>query len=127
MEFAAACGPSVRLPGRQICPRKRRAGTELSAPHAHVTQFQPPGASKLPASCHYIDAGANSQTLVSCDLTAGDLLDGAADVRSYCQDKYADNIVVHVPIPAPKVTCNPSYSSSPYAGTCTAMPWVVTP
>jgi hypothetical protein len=84
-------------------------------------------ASKLPPSCHYIDAGANSQTLVSCDLTAGDLLTGAPDVRSYCQDKYADNIVVHVPVPAAKVTCDPYSSTSYYADSCTAMPWVVTP
>jgi hypothetical protein len=81
---------------------------------------------RLPANCRYIDTGENGQTLVSCDLTASDLITGAADVRSYCQDKYADVIVVHVPIPT-GVTCDPTTSESPYAGSCSATPWVLAP
>jgi hypothetical protein len=83
-------------------------------------------ATKLPPSCRYIDAGDNNQTLVSCDLTASDLLYGTADVRQACADKYADQIVVHVPIPT-GVTCDPTTSDSPYAGSCSATPWVLEP
>jgi hypothetical protein len=83
--------------------------------------------SDLPANCRYVDLGDGSQTLVTCDLTAGDLLYGAADVKQYCAEKYADNIVVHVPVPKTKVTCDPSTSTSPYADTCSATPWIVTP
>jgi hypothetical protein len=80
--------------------------------------------SQLPPNCRYVDIGENGQTIVSCDLSAADLLYGAADVRSYCQEKYADNIVVHVPIPT-GVTCDPSTSESPYAERCSATPWVL--
>jgi len=83
--------------------------------------------SELPANCRYVDIGDGSQTLVSCDLTASDLLSGAAEVKAYCADKYADNIVVHVPIPKSNVTCDPASSSSPYAETCSATPWILTP
>ncbi len=82
--------------------------------------------SQLPPNCRYVDIGENGQTLVSCDLSAADLLNGAADVRSACADKYADSIVVHVPIPT-GVTCDPSKSESPYAGTCSDTPWVLKP
>jgi hypothetical protein len=84
-------------------------------------------ASTLPANCRYVHPGDNSQTLVACDLTADDLLSGAADVKSYCQEKYADSIVVHVPIPAAKIQCDPAGSTSPYASTCSATPWILTP
>ncbi len=83
--------------------------------------------STLPANCHYVHLGDNSQTLVACDLTAGDLLYGAADVKSYCQEKYADSIVVHVPVPADKISCDPSQSDSPYAATCSSTPWILEP
>jgi len=81
---------------------------------------------KLPPSCHFIELGDGSNTVVGCDLNAGDLLAGAADVRAYCQDKYADNVVVHVPIPRTNVTCDPKSSYSAYAETCSATPWVLT-
>ncbi len=80
----------------------------------------------LPPNCRYVDIGENGQTIVTCDLSAADLLYGAADVRAACADKYADMIVVHVPIPS-GVTCDPSTSESPYAGTCSATPWVLKP
>jgi len=83
--------------------------------------------SSLPPDCRYVPIGGDSQTLVACDLTASDLLSGAADVKSYCQVKYADRIVVHVPIPAAKVQCDPASSTSPYAGTCSQTPWILTP
>ncbi len=83
--------------------------------------------SKLPANCRYLELGDASQTLVECDLTAGDVLYGASDVRAFCQEKYADNIVVHVPVPSDLITCDPSTSTSSYAGECSATPWILTP
>lgn len=83
--------------------------------------------SHLPANCRYVDIGDNSQTLVTCDLVASDVASGAADMKQFCHDKYADLVVVHVPIPKANVTCDPSTSTSPYAATCSATPWVVTP
>jgi hypothetical protein len=81
----------------------------------------------LPANCRYVELGDASQTVVTCDLTAADLLyGGAADVRALCQDKYADNVVVHVPVDTSMVRCDPSSSKSPYAATCSATPWIVT-
>lgn len=82
--------------------------------------------SQLPPSCRYVDIGENGQTIVTCDLSAGDLLAGSADVRAACADKYADMIVVHVPIPS-GVTCDPEASDSPYAESCSATPWVLKP
>lgn len=72
----------------------------------------------LPPSCRYVDLGDASRTLVSCDLTAGDVLASSSDPKARCRDKYADNVVVHVPIPAADLVCDAS---------CGASPWVVTP
>ena len=84
------------------------------------------GLSELPAGCRFADLGDDSQTVVTCDLTAADVLDYGLDLKARCQTKYADNVVVHVPMPAPSgVQCAPEASASPYAGTCTATPWVL--
>ncbi|HLU65406.1 MAG TPA: hypothetical protein VKZ63_03995 [Kofleriaceae bacterium] len=83
---------------------------------------------ELPAGCHFVDLGDGSQTVVTCDLAAGDVLDYALDLKARCQTLYADNVVVHVPMPAEDgVRCAPEASSSPYAGTCTATPWLLQP
>ncbi|MBA2538321.1 MAG: hypothetical protein H0V17_01695 [Deltaproteobacteria bacterium] len=125
MTRLAECGCSVTGDplAEQISPWEMR-GFPLGGWSGFVSGSE--AESDLPASCRYVDLGENGQTLVSCDLSAGDLLLGAADVRSYCQDKYADNIVVHVPIPT-GVTCDPSKSESPYAGSCSETPWVLEP
>jgi hypothetical protein len=81
----------------------------------------------LPAGCRYAAIGEDSQTVVTCDLTATDVLDWAMDLKGRCQTKYADNVVVHVPMPRDRVTCTPEQSPSKYAGTCTATPWVLEP
>jgi hypothetical protein len=83
--------------------------------------------SRLPPNCRYVALGDGSQTLVTCDLTAGDVLYGSADMKAHCAEKYADNIVVHVPIDPSPITCDPASSASPYADTCSSMPWIVTP
>jgi hypothetical protein len=84
-------------------------------------------ATKLPPSCRFVQLDDMSQTIVTCDLNARDLVDGAADVKAACATKYADNIVVHVPIDPAVLVCEPNTSSSPYADSCSATPWVVTP
>lgn len=82
----------------------------------------------LPAGCRFIDVGDGSQTVVTCDLTGSDVLDYALDLKGRCQTKYADNVVVHVPMPATtSIACAPSSSASPYADSCPALPWLLQP
>ncbi len=82
----------------------------------------------LPAGCEYINDGEGSDTLVTCDLSAAEVIRGANDLKGYCMDKYADNVVVHVGLPpAEGIACDPSTSDSPYASTCGTTPWVVEP
>lgn len=82
----------------------------------------------LPTGCRFVDVGDDSQTVVTCDLTATDVLDFSLDLKGRCQTKYADNVVVHVPMPAAAaVACTPDESASPYADTCPALPWVLHP
>jgi hypothetical protein len=125
MTRAAECGCSVSGPdslGKLISPATRR-GFQLGTWTGFVSGDQ--AATRLPANCRYVQA--SSQTLVTCDLTADDLLLGAADVKAYCSEKYADSVVVHVPIPKGVVSCDPTKSTSPYADHCSAMPWIVEP
>jgi hypothetical protein len=126
MTRVAECGCSVSgdVPLAELVSPWEVRGFQLGGWNGFVSGSETE--TELPANCRYVDLGENGQTIVSCDLTASDLLYGAADVRSYCQEKYADNIVVHVPIPA-GITCDPSRSESPYAGTCSATPWVLKP
>lgn len=84
------------------------------------------GRSNLPNGCRYEDVGDGSETVVTCDLTATDVIDYALDLKGLCQTKYADNVVVYVPMPAPSaIECSPSSSESPYAESCPALPWVL--
>lgn len=86
------------------------------------------GLAELPAGCRFVDLGDDSQTVVACDLTATDVIDYAPDLKGRCQTKYADNVVVHVPMPqADAVSCSPDEAGSAYTGTCTATPWLLEP
>jgi len=76
----------------------------------------------LPAGCRHVDVGDGSQIIVACDLTASDLLASASDPKGRCREKYGDNVVVHIPIPAAAIVCNPAPD---VAESCGAMPWVV--
>lgn len=84
-------------------------------------------ATDLPVGCEYVPLGDGSQTLVACDLFAGDVLAHASDLKGFCHDQYADSLVIHVPIPAEVISCYAQDSTSPYADSCTQAPWVVTP
>jgi hypothetical protein len=81
---------------------------------------------ELPPGCRYIETGdtQSTRTLVSCDLTASDLVVSANDPKGKCREKYGDNVVVHVPVPASKVVCNPP-ADGQYSKSCDAQPWVL--
>ena len=83
-------------------------------------------ANRLPAGCEYAELGDDSRTIVRCALTGGDVLQGQTDLKGYCRSRFADNIVVHLPLPASGLSCEPSLSESPYASTCSQTPWVIT-
>lgn len=84
------------------------------------------GIGELPSGCRYLDEGEGSDTLVTCDLTAAEVIMGSFDLKGYCMQKYGDNVVVHVPLPPrDAVSCAPEQSESPYADSCSATPWVL--
>jgi hypothetical protein len=81
---------------------------------------------QLPSGCRYIETGDtdSTKTLVACDLTASDVLSSQQDPKQKCREKYGDNVVVHVPVPAGAIVCTPP-ADGQYAATCSSMPWVV--
>jgi hypothetical protein len=81
------------------------------------------GARELPAGCRHVDTGEDAQTLVACDLTAGDVLVSASDPKNLCREKYGDNVVVHIPVPTKAVVCKPPAGG--YTNSCGLMPWVI--
>lgn len=83
-------------------------------------------ANQLPAGCRYIDTGDadSTSTLVACDLTATDVLASATDPKQRCRDKFGDNVVVHVAVPADAIVCSPPVGG-PYTDSCGAQPWIV--
>jgi hypothetical protein len=78
----------------------------------------------LTSGCQYAQTGDDSHTVVLCQLTANDVLQNANDVKRACHDKYADSVVVHVPIPKSALICEPD-RSTPAGMSCSATPWVV--
>jgi len=82
------------------------------------------GLDTVPPGCRQVELGDNSQTIVTCDLTGADVLNGATDLKRKCTEKYGKDVVVYVPIPQGALTC--SGGDGPYADTCSAEPWVVT-
>lgn len=81
------------------------------------------GESELPPGCRYADTGEDLQALVLCDLTANDVFNALNDPKEVCRATYGNQVVVHVPIPAEAITCNPG--DGPEAEGCGAMPWVI--
>jgi hypothetical protein len=83
-------------------------------------------AAELPAGCRYMKTGDDNaaETIVSCDLTASDVLASQKDVKQKCREKYGDNVVVHIPVPASAVVCTPP-ADGQYSASCSAMPWVL--
>jgi hypothetical protein len=124
-----ACTAAVRL-------AECGCGVALAAPDL-PTALAPPyrlgfplggweGRDILPPGCRYADVEAGSHTIVTCDLTALEVLDHAGELKAHCQSRYADDVVVYVPVPWQLVTCEPPDTET-YAGTCTEHPWAVQP
>ena len=82
------------------------------------------GATELPTGCRYVEIGEDTQVVVSCDLTAADLITSAADPKARCREKYGDNVVVHIPIPSEAVVCEPD-PDAPFTDSCGDRPWEV--
>ncbi len=83
------------------------------------------GPTSLPSGCEYANIGDGTNVVVTCRLTAIELLDHADEVKGYCADKYAENVVVHVPMPAEVDVCR-TPEGKPYTNTCTDKPWLIT-
>ena len=83
------------------------------------------GADDLPTGCRYLDIGDDSRVLVACSLTGADLLRGSDDVKEVCREKYAPNVVVHVPIDPDALTCDAEFRHPDYGHDCEMEPWVV--
>lgn len=81
----------------------------------------------LPSGCRYESVIDGARQVVTCELTAAEVVDNATELKTYCAEKYADDVVVHVPVPAASIECEPEPDSEPYASTCAATPWNVTP
>ena len=75
----------------------------------------------LPPGCKYAETGEDSQSIVLCDITAGDLLANANDPKEFCRSAYGNNVVVHVPLPAEAISCTPGDEA--LAGDCGQTPW----
>jgi hypothetical protein len=123
------CGAAMRLaecgcaPARPISLMRLLASQEVRG--FPLGTWSSP--TELPGGCRYVELGDQSRTVVSCDLTASELLSAARDVKRLCRDKYAANVVVHVPIPDGAFRCAPDRVGNPRATSCDETPWVLRP
>jgi hypothetical protein len=81
-------------------------------------------ADALPAGCRYFNTGESTQTLVTCDLTADDVLKNKTDPKGACRAKYGDDVVVHIPLPQTGLVCSPP-ADGKFADSCTDKPWIL--
>ena len=137
---------SAEVMGRLLIPRQPDANGNVSLRGFRLGTWA--GIDQLPEGCRYVDIDGD-QTLVTCDLTAADVLAKAGDVdddatlvacdptaadmnakasdaMAVCRKKYGRNIVVHVPVPADVIVCDPPQEGH-YAESCSDMPWVLEP
>jgi hypothetical protein len=106
---------------RALVPRQPSSGGAVTLRGFRLGTWS--GASALPAGCRYLDTGDQSQTLVGCNLTAGDVLSAQTDVKGKCREKYGDNVVVHIPVPGDALVCAPP-ADGQYSASCGDMvPW----
>lgn len=94
-----------------------------------------------PPGCHYIETGdvfppgaPEVENLIACPLTANEILShasassGQIDLKSYCDEKFGDDVVVHTLINPFEVECSPEESPSPFADSCPRRaPWALEP
>ena len=86
----------------------------------------------LPAGCRYIEHDADPEeglvdthTLVACDIRASDLANtsNASELKEFCRRRYGDDVIVHVPLPAELIKCEPPADAGPY---CQGLaPWAM--
>lgn len=122
------CSASVRL---AECGCSVADGTPLSEALAPSSELgfglgAWSGPSDLPPGCRYHEVVAGSNNLVVCDLTGAEVLQNAAEIKSYCRDRFADDVVVHIPIAASAIACEPD-PQGVYSDDCPAQPWVLEP
>lgn len=79
---------------------------------------------ELPSGCRFLDTGDDSQVVVGCDFTASDLLSSLSDPKDLCRQKYGDNVVVHIPVPAGAIACE-APEGGEHTDSCGARPWVI--
>ena len=82
------------------------------------------GKETLPPGCRYVEVGDFSRTVVQCNLTALEVINHADEVKKHCIAKYADKIVVHVPLPQTPIVCEPADDAA-YPQGCQEKPWVI--
>jgi hypothetical protein len=122
------CGASVRMAecgcalgsGAPLAPTLAREG-DLGFPLGTWS-----GVTELPAGCRHVEVDPGTHHVVACDLSAAEVVQNQAELKSWCREKYADDVVVHVPIPAAEVVCTPP-TDELYADGCAAQPWVLQP
>ena len=76
---------------------------------------------RLPPGCRYAETGDDSKTIVTCDLTAGDVLGNLSDPKEACRSIYGNNVVAHARVPADQLECQTP--DDPLAAGCGEMPW----
>jgi len=83
---------------------------------------------RLPAGCRYAELGDFSNTVVLCDLNGIEVLNHAGGLKRRCAEKWADELVVHVPLPTHvPMVCEPP-ADGQYSSQCRDnMPWVLQP
>lgn len=70
----------------------------------------------LPPGCQPVATAGGENIVVACELSGAQIIDNQLDMISACNSLYAGNVVVHVPVPQSRITCDPG---------CGATPWVV--
>lgn len=104
--------------GTTVVPRQEE-GQEVTFRGFHLGTWD--DAFGLPAGCKYVETGDDSKTIVSCDLTASDVLNNLADPKEACRSIYGNNVVAHARVPTELLSCETP--DDPIAAGCGEMPW----
>lgn len=76
------------------------------------------GRQELPQGCRYETVDTYRHNLVVCDVTASEVLANAGELKTFCNERFADDVVVYVPVPGDAVACEGGKSCGP-------TPWMV--
>jgi hypothetical protein len=82
----------------------------------------------LPLGCRYVEHDAanglaDTHTIVQCDISAGDLANttNAGELKEFCRRTYGGDVIVHIPLPADLIKCEPAADAPAWCSTDT--PW----